>query len=321
MLKIDFRYISVGDRTVPYPTGAIEAHDPFSLARARAKKSAAARGADPEVEPDISEGGLQVTVDEDGIITSFKDIPPIIPTTSTPPSKRAFKLSLPLLLRPTTYPFSRPVSLLIVIFLPITFPLSLVYLIISRFILPGRQSRRRIREAREASGGGREGALSRVGMRLRNAIDDVVQTVQPDNPERFVETCEDSGDESETNFAEESVLRHPSLAGFGNYGGTETPPLARPASPGRSLLAENENDTANTRVGQGRKPHHPTDPVLSDAQAIMLRNLNSLPLRKHLAFFPNARNAHGMIVARDLSYPAHHEGKKVVDSWARDFKL
>lgn len=51
---------SVNDRTVPYPTGAIEAHDPFALARAKARKLADERGEDPSSEIDIREGGLEV---------------------------------------------------------------------------------------------------------------------------------------------------------------------------------------------------------------------------------------------------------------------
>lgn len=51
---------SVQDRTVPYPTGAIEAHDPFALARARARKAATLRGEDVDSEVDISEGGMEM---------------------------------------------------------------------------------------------------------------------------------------------------------------------------------------------------------------------------------------------------------------------
>jgi hypothetical protein len=54
----------VKDRTVPYPTGAIESHDPFALARAKATKIAEARGEDTRLLSkyviDIREGGLEV---------------------------------------------------------------------------------------------------------------------------------------------------------------------------------------------------------------------------------------------------------------------
>lgn len=53
---------SVNDRTVPYPTGAIEAHDPFSLARALAAKAAAHRGDDPDADINIADGGLEMYV-------------------------------------------------------------------------------------------------------------------------------------------------------------------------------------------------------------------------------------------------------------------
>lgn len=52
---------SLCDRTVPYPTGAIEAHDPFALARVRAEKAMRARGHDPDDhELDLRDGGLEM---------------------------------------------------------------------------------------------------------------------------------------------------------------------------------------------------------------------------------------------------------------------
>ena len=54
------RLDSVQDRTVPYSTGAIEVHDPFALARAKARKAATLRGEDPDTEVDIKEGGMEM---------------------------------------------------------------------------------------------------------------------------------------------------------------------------------------------------------------------------------------------------------------------
>ena len=69
---------SVNDRTVPYPTGAIEAHDPFALARAKARKAALTRGDDPDAfSLDIAEGGLEVKLDSTGLlIESFEKVTP-----------------------------------------------------------------------------------------------------------------------------------------------------------------------------------------------------------------------------------------------------
>lgn len=232
--------------------------------------------------------------------------------------KRWFKVSLPLLLRPTTYPFSRPVSLLVIFLLPVALPAALLFLV-GKFLLAGRQSKRRISEIRRGMGGGREGMLERVGVRLREAIDDVAETVQPDNPEHAVEvgdggSSEDVSSTAETLRNEETPLRHPAFAAFSKYDGTDTPPLARPVSPGELEFHE-------AAPGAAAHPFS-TDPVLSPAQVIMIRNLNSIPqLRKHLAF-SHARNSHGMLVCRDSKFPQHREeGAKVVDFWAREFKL
>lgn len=50
----------MNDRTVPYPTGAIEAHDPFALARAKAREIMDARQEDPNSPVDYAEGGLEM---------------------------------------------------------------------------------------------------------------------------------------------------------------------------------------------------------------------------------------------------------------------
>ncbi|KAK4704506.1 hypothetical protein P7C70_g1702, partial [Phenoliferia sp. Uapishka_3] len=298
---------SVNDRTVPYPTGAIEAHDPFALARAKAKKRADERGDDPDVEPDIIEGGLEIKLDSTGLlIESYRVVfpPPPSPKSHTPKRSR-YTPRLPLLLRPTTYPFSRPLSLLIIVSLPIALPLLVTFLVV-RFFVSGQMSQRRIRSFRKGIEGGRKGMLDRVGLRLREAMEEAVESGVGGSEEM---ESERSGDgEGKALRKGEGLVR-----GYGGTGGTETPVLARSASPGQDVDPEATGSLAHP---------YPTDPILSPAQAIMIRNLNSIPqLRKHLAYMPLVRNSHGSIVARDLSYEAHREGRKVVDSWAKEFRL
>ncbi|KAM0755796.1 DUF676-domain-containing protein [Meredithblackwellia eburnea MCA 4105] len=326
---------SVKDRTVPYPTGAIEAHDPFALARAKAQKIANERGDDPEAEPDIKEGGLEVKLLEGSalLVASWSAITDqaTAPTsnddskTSGPSKtrKRSF-LRLPLLLRPTTYPFSRPVSLLIIFTLPLALPLSLIFLV-GRFLLAGRSSKRRIRAFRTRVEGGREGWLKRVGVeaRVRQAVGDVVENAQSDNPEDSVAEGSSMAKDIDTETEENPVLvRHPSLAPFTNYGGTDTPPLARPVSPSHINLPSSLSTALPVPIPTSSPSRYPTDPILTPAQLTMIKNLNSIPqLRKHLVFAPHARNSHGMIVCRDLKFPQHREAREIVDSWAKDFRL
>lgn len=329
---------SVNDRTVPFPTGGIEAHDPFALAKARAIKVAKLRGDDTDVDPDLSLGGLDIALQEGvPLIVSYNTIP--LPSPPTPEEiakqrKRPYKFKLPLLLRPTSYPFSRPVSLFIIVFLPITLPLSVLFLI-TRFVLQGRDSKKRIRNIRKDIGGGRKGMLERVGVQIREVVDEVIDEVaQPDNPDSaasaYSSSRKDAGTPAPSSGASSAsaysnsngygndvgrstpsseassasgddqtpMLKHPALVAFAqSTSGTGTPPLARPTSPS---LAVDELAT-----GSASKPY-PSDPILSEAQKEMIKNLNSIPqLRKHFAYFPKARNAHGTIVVRDPAFEMH----------------
>ncbi|GAA5891805.1 hypothetical protein JCM8208_002892 [Rhodotorula glutinis] len=323
---IDVFANTVNDRTVPFPTGGIEAHDPFALARAKAQKLAKARGDEPDAEVDIRDGGLELTLAKDApIIVSHKQVPaPDLPKGCIP-AKRRFRLRLPLLLRPTTYPFSRPVSLLIIAFLPLALPLSVVYLV-GRFALQTRESRRRIRDARKRLGGGRETMLQRVGVR----IGEVAELAGVDNPEYAgglsVEGLEGGrGDEGE---ADEATRFGPQRT-YGSASGTSTPALARPVSPpslssSRSATPSPPSPTSSTTdlARSDEAARFSTDPVLSSSQLFQVKNLNAIPhLRKHFVYLPQARNAHGAIVRRDPSYPAHKAGVKVIDSWARTFQV
>lgn len=246
------------------------------------------------------------------------------PTTVIPerdglePTVKKRRFVLPLLLRPTTYPFSRPVSLAIIVFLPLALPLSLVYLV-GKFILDGQRSHVRIKTFRKELGGeGRVGWLERVNITLQEAADEVVGVhhgeggASSDASSATSSTPLSVAYDGQTN--EVDTPKHPSFAAFASYNGTETPPLARPLSPRRVVDPQ--------AVGSKEKPY-PTDPVLTDRQIVMMRNINSIPhLRKHLTFLPTARNSHGIIVSRDTArFAGHAEGRAFVDYWAQGFVL
>jgi hypothetical protein len=248
----------------------------------------------------------------------------------TAPIMKKRRFVLPLLLRPTTYPFSRPVSLAIIAFLPLALPLSLVYLV-GQFLLHGRQSQQRIKVFRKELGEeGREGWLERVNITLQQAADEVAgvhhgEGASSDNLSATSSTplnvAYDGHNANNVAYDghdakdESASLKHPVFSAFASYSeGTETPPLARPLSPGRLVDSE--------AVGSKEKPY-PTDPVLTERQITMIRHINSIPqLRKHLTFLPTARNSHGIIVSRDTArFAGHAEGKAFVDFWAKGFVL
>ncbi|KDE08557.1 hypothetical protein MVLG_01334 [Microbotryum lychnidis-dioicae p1A1 Lamole] len=320
--RCDLYANTVNDRTVPYPTGAMETHDPFSLARAKAQKVAQARDDDDDAQIDIRDGGLEIELENDAaIIVSYRPIDaPVQPPVESKP-KRRFRFRLPLLLKPTTYPFSRPVSLILIVFIPITLPATVLFLL-GRFVLASGQSRRRILSERKEMGGGREGMLARVGVGLA----EVAESVRADNPEYAAGLREDlSGRLSERSnghtgkaVASASAAYESdnddqtgfpaTLKSLGSYDGVGTPPFVRSMSPPTTA------SSAQERV--------PTDPILTAGQLDMLKHLNALPqLKKHLVFLPESRNSHGAIIARDLRFAQHKPGMKIIDLWAKNFVL
>ncbi|GAA5899247.1 lipase ROG1 family protein [Sporobolomyces salmoneus] len=305
---------AVNDRTVPFPTGAFELHDPFALARVKARKAAIVRGDDPEGDLDLIDGGLEVTLHEDAPIISSYRLLDSDPNAPKPSRKRRFAIRLPLLLRPTTYPFSRPVSLLVIAFLPVALPLSVVYLI-GRFLVQGRDSKRRIRELRKVTAGerGREGMLERVGVRLR----EVAEQVGTDNPEYAANLSDDEEDGSLLVDAERTGTK--ARRDENNYGSTVD---STPAISGTSTPASASELEHLTQLDHPEARKYSTDPVFTASQLYQLHQLNALPqLRKHFVYLPKSRNAHGAIVRRHPKWEQHRIGRKVIDWWAKDFVL
>ena len=58
--------------------------------------------------------------------------------------------------------------------------------------------------------------------------------------------------------------------------------------------------------------------LLSDIQRKIIASLNSLPgLKKELAFIHPVRNAHAVIISRDVKrFPGHKQGEGVIRHWA-----
>ncbi|KAG6828736.1 hypothetical protein H0H92_006924 [Tricholoma furcatifolium] len=63
-------------------------------------------------------------------------------------------------------------------------------------------------------------------------------------------------------------------------------------------------------------------PILTPLQVKIAGWLNQLPLQKKLAFFPDVRNSHAMIVSRDVKqFQFHRRGEAVIRHWASSFIL
>lgn len=239
------------------------------------------------------------------IIKSYTSIDS--PYSSSTPSKRRFRIPIPAVLRPSTYPLPRPLAIFLCTCLPITLPLSFLWFLFlaGNLVVHGHKSRRRIRAQRLKTGGGRDGLLARVGFKLEQAAEAVVGVDQP--VELTTTTSLDDRPLLE-------VLTSASLSTSSSSSGAGTPPLTRPLLPPSrpSSLTLDDNFA--------------TDPVLTPAQNRMIKNLNSIPhLRKHLVFSANPENlraVHGAIIARDpWRKEAFALGQKVVDRWAGEFLL
>jgi hypothetical protein len=63
-------------------------------------------------------------------------------------------------------------------------------------------------------------------------------------------------------------------------------------------------------------------PIITPNHIRIATWLNSLPIKKELAFFPAVRNSHAMIISRDVKrFEIHRLGKSVVRHWAQSLVL
>ena len=151
--------------------------------------------------------------------------------------------------------------------------------------------------------------LERVGVKIGERVQEVVDVATGETDEPTSNGTSDSN--HSTPMEERGLLKHPSLVAFASYGGTETPPLARPTSPGDKVDVGADGSLQNP---------YPSDPVLTPEQLIMIANLNSIPhlkvrltlnfcsnkislssSQKFLTYLPRSRNSHG----ESLASPSH----------------
>ncbi|KAG6894941.1 hypothetical protein C0992_003848 [Termitomyces sp. T32_za158] len=80
--------------------------------------------------------------------------------------------------------------------------------------------------------------------------------------------------------------------------------------------------SSSTLDEKGKKKHVAALPILTPVQVKAAGWLNQLPLQKQLAFFPDVRNAHAMIVCRDVNrFEVHRRGEDLLRHWAASFVL
>jgi len=63
-------------------------------------------------------------------------------------------------------------------------------------------------------------------------------------------------------------------------------------------------------------------PIITPNHKKIANWLNTLPIKKELAYFPDVRNSHAMIVSRDVQrFELHRLGEPVLRHWATSFIL
>ncbi|GAA96478.1 uncharacterized protein L969DRAFT_452817 [Mixia osmundae IAM 14324] len=291
----------IHDRTVPFHTAAISEHDPFAAARMKAMRALKAHAVDLEQDedPDLAYGGLRISIDQEypPIIKSYEACEPKkLPQGDVQPAP-SFARRLgrrlpkwPAILRPSRYPFRKPVNYIVVFCFPVFVTLAVTVFLTSSIIQTFR-SRRRIQGLRKGELASREGRMRRVGLlekagdNIRTALSDIVEN-----------------------------------AGVRDSVGTNTPTKGETQTSGKYALldaqAESADDLSVDNVDAT------IDPTFTDAQRRMIKHLNAIPqLKKHVCYFDMSYltrpHSHGIIVARDGKLNA--KGLLVVRHWAEHF--
>ncbi|KAG5637684.1 hypothetical protein H0H81_003600 [Sphagnurus paluster] len=287
---------AVNDITVPYVTSAIEKEDPFAL---------------------FETNGIHIELDDkySPLIKAY-DLPDIPPAPTPKPiilSPDWFRNRKPS--RPFLPPFLQlrfPLNIVIYSLLPLLVPVTLS-LVVVHFSLESRSSRARIRQLEEDELKGQK--LINILAKLEEEVERAVVDLVIDNPA-------DSQPTSSCRLAGKKQSPHPipndpvlvdkiSLIEEGT------------ATPNSSTTTPSPSSSSNCLIsGQKKGKQTSEQPILTPLHHKIVMWLNQLPLRKELAYFPNARNSHAMIVCRDVKrFEAHRLGEGILRHWAASFIL
>ncbi|KAG5637683.1 hypothetical protein H0H81_003599 [Sphagnurus paluster] len=286
---------AVYDTTVPYVTSAIEIDDPFALFKTN--------GIQMQVKllTELSRAShLVFYSDLDDkyfpLIKTF-DLPEIPPAPTPKPvilSQDWFrdqKAGRPFL----------PTTLQVLYFLlPILMPVALSLAVIN-FSFQSCASRARIRLLEEDSKGQK---LINILAQLEVELKDTVVNLMVDHPAESQPASYLPGQKQSPRPIPNDPIFVDTISSIEEGAGIPNSPAATLSGPSSSS-----------------KPA-PEQPILSPLQHKIVGWLNQLPLRKDLAYFPDVRNSHGMIVCRDAHrFKVHRRGEGIVRHWAASFIL
>ncbi|QRV89159.1 serine esterase [Ceratobasidium sp. AG-Ba] len=315
---------AVHDLTVTYCTALIEPHDPFT--ELSAKNNRLAVKLDPEYKH---------------VIESFFRVPEgeVVPIHELEKVRRAERAAIAWY-KPSKYGAARP---LVPPFLKLPFPLNILFYMVTPLLIPmgltyavfrfrreSAESRKRLAELTTS-----EEADSSLGALMRKMEMAAARVMDAD------EAIADDGWEVASDLEEgtqESTKKRKSTRADTPEGDKRVElergaaSLPSPvATPGSRTPAEIPDPMTTTKsesypqlaLRKTPDPSDPAQPALTEAQLEMIESLNSIPqLKKVRAFFPFARNAHSMIIARDSEkFSFNQAGFEVVRHWADRFVL
>jgi sulfur carrier protein ThiS len=79
---------------------------------------------------------------------------------------------------------------------------------------------------------------------------------------------------------------------------------------------------SSTLYQSSKEPTNRAHPILTPNHKKIVNWLNLIPIKKEIAYFPGVRNAHAMIVCRDVKqFEFHRRGEVVLRHWANSFIL
>ncbi|KAF8074750.1 DUF676-domain-containing protein [Lyophyllum atratum] len=296
---------AIHDVTVPYVTSAIETEDPFALHETN---------------------GIEIELDEEysAMIKSY-EVPANPPARTPKPiilSPEWFRNRKPH--RPFLPPALQmrfPLNIVLYSLLPLLIPVT-ISLVVVHFSLASRSSRARIRLLEED--GSKSQKLINILAELEDEVEHAIVDLVIDNPA----DSQPSSSSSSCRFtgrkgSPQPVPNTPVLVEKVNMveEGTTTPDSTVSTTTLQESTSSPSSSCFTTRKKKVPAPAR-EQPILSPVQVKIAGWLNRLPLHKQLAYFPDVRNAHAMIVCRDVKrFEAHRRGEGIVRHWATSFIL
>jgi hypothetical protein len=221
-------------------------------------------------------------------------------------------------------------------FTSLTIPLQVLYLS-TPLVIPAGLSYAVLRLSRESSSSKKRlaqltsssDAESSLGATLRKmemAVADVVDSGDPgvEKMSGWESDLEGAASDEEMKGSKPSRADDPEADAERGAGSLPSPLLTpRSNTPLTDPLASKYETTPKLTLRTKPDPEDPLQPMLTPGQLAMIESLNSIPqLRKERAYFPYAKNAHSMIIARDSErYPGNLAGLTVIRHWADRFVL